>query len=496
MKETNRKAVLTAVLLANFLAAIDVSIVGTAMPTIIGTLGGLPIMSWVFSAFLLASTVTVPIYGKLSDLYGRKIIFMIGAAFIIIGSILCALSGSMVQLIIFRVVQGLGAGGIMAVATTIIGDIFTVEERGKMQGLLSSVWGISAILGPLLGGLMINFLSWQWVFYINVPVGLIAMAVLFTALHENIERKKHSIDYIGSLTLAVSMTSLLLALLSGGAEYAWVSPQILGLFGVAILFLIWFIFNERRVAEPMISFELFKNPTISVASGANFLIGGVLTGLSSYIPSYVQGVLGDSPTMAGMVLMPLSIGWPIASFIGGSRLTTWGYRRTALIGVGGIAIASVLLNFTTIQLGEWYPMVVLFVMGFGMGLCTMAFIVATQTAVSWNQRGIATASLQFIRSLGSAVGVAIMGAVMNAKIISDLMESGVANPLEASNALLDESRRPHLPADLLDKLVNAFDNGLHYVFILLAVFGVLSFVMTLTFPKKQVQVEEREVKRV
>jgi EmrB/QacA subfamily drug resistance transporter len=489
-KETNRKAVLIAVMLANFLAAIDVSIVGTAMPTIIGTLGGLPIMSWVFSAFLLASTVTVPIYGKLSDLYGRKIIFMLGAAFIIIGSILCALSGSMVQLIIFRVVQGLGAGGVMAVATTIIGDIFTVEERGKMQGLLSSVWGVSAILGPLLGGLMIKFLSWEWVFYINVPVGIIVMVVLYGALQENIERKKHSIDYIGSFTLAVSMTTYLLALLSGGSEYAWVSPQILGLFAIAIVFFIWFYVNERRVSEPMISFELFRNPTIAVACAANFLIGGVLTGLSSYVPSYVQGVLGDSPTMAGTVLMPLSIGWPLASFIGGSRLVQWGYRRTALLGVGGIGIASVLLTFTTIGLGEWYPMAVLFVMGFGMGLCTMAFIVATQTTVTWNQRGIATASLQFIRSLGSAVGVAIMGAVMNAKIISDLTESGVANPLDASNALLDETRRPHLPADLLEKLVGAFDNGLHYVFLLLAVFGVLSFAITLSFPRKQMPAGE------
>lgn len=486
--QTNRKAVLYAVMLANFLAAIDVSIVGTAMPTIIGTLGGLPIMSWVFSAFLLASTVTVPIYGKLSDLYGRKIIFMLGGVFIIIGSILCAMSGSMVQLIIFRVIQGLGAGGILAVATTIIGDIFTVEERGKYQGLLSSVWGISAILGPLLGGLMINFLSWEWVFYINVPIGVIAMAVMYFALHENIERKKHKIDYIGSFTLAVSMTTLLLALLSGGSAYAWISPEILGMFGVAIVFFIWFYFNERRAAEPMISFELYKNPTIAVSSAANFLIGAVLTGLSSYIPSYVQGVLGDSPTMAGMVLTPLSLGWPLASFLAGSRLLKWGFRRTALIGVSLIAVASVLLNLTKVGLGVWYPMVVLFVMGFGMGMCTLAFIVATQSSVSWNQRGIATASLQFIRSLGSAMGVAIMGAVMNAKIIEELTQKGVPDPLNATNVLLDETRRPHLPADLLETLSNAFNNGLHYAFMLLAVFGILGVAITLSFPKKQAQV--------
>ncbi|KEO84348.1 MDR family MFS transporter [Tumebacillus flagellatus] len=485
-KETNRKAVLIAVMLANFLSAIDVSIVGTAMPTIIGTLGGLPIMSWVFSAFLLASTVTVPIYGKLSDLFGRKVIFMLGAIFIILGSILCAMSGSMEQLIIFRVVQGLGAGGIMAVATTIIGDIFTVEERGKFQGLLASVWGISAVIGPLLGGLMIKFLSWEWVFYINVPVGIIAMLVLFVSLHENIERKKHKIDYIGSFTLAVSMTSLLLALLSGGSQYAWGSIQIIGLFVLAVVVFIWFFINERRAAEPMIPFELFKNPTISVSSTANFLSGAVLMGLNSYIPSYIQGVVGDSPTMAGMVLMPLSIGWPLASFIGGRQLTKWSFRNTSIAGLAFIAVGTVLITFTSTSIGLWYPMIVLFVIGFGMGLSTLSFTVAVQTAVTWNQRGIATASLQFVRSLGSAVGVAIMGALMNAKILSDLTQKGIANPLDATNALLDETRRPHLPADLLATLSNAFGAGLHDTFLLIAAFGILGFAVTLAFPRKQV----------
>ncbi|MBL0387612.1 MFS transporter [Tumebacillus sp. ITR2] len=483
--QTNRKAVLIAVLLANFLSAIDVSIVGTAMPTIIGTLGGLPIMSWVFSAFLLASTVTVPIYGKLSDLFGRKIIFMLGAAFIILGSVLCAMAGSMEQLIIFRVVQGLGAGGIMAVATTIIGDIFTVEERGKFQGLLSSVWGISAIIGPLLGGLIIKFLSWEWVFYINVPFGIIAMIVLFVALHENIERKTHKIDYIGSFTLAVSMTTLLLALLSGGSQYPWMSMQIMGLFALAVVFFIWFFLNERRVSEPMISFDLYRNPTIAVSAAANFLSGAVLMGLNSYIPSYIQGVLGESPTMAGMVLMPLSIGWPLASFIGGNRLIKWGFRNTSITGLAFIAVGSVLISFTTEAMGTWYPMVTLFIIGFGMGLSTMSFTVATQSAVTWNQRGIATASLQFVRSLGSGVGVAIMGALMNAKILNDLSQKGIPNPLDASNALLDESRRPHLPPELLNSLKDAFGSGLHYTFILTAVFGVLGFVITLSFPKNQ-----------
>jgi EmrB/QacA subfamily drug resistance transporter len=485
MPKTNRTAVVIAVMLANFLSAIDITIVGTAMPTIIGSLGGLPLMSWVFSGFLLASTVTVPIYGKLSDLYGRKIIFILGCTVMVIGSILCALSGSMIQLIIFRVVQGLGAGGIMAVATTIVGDIFTVEERGKMQGLFSTVWGVAAIVGPLLGGLIIQFLSWPWVFYINAPIALIAVLVLFFSLHENIERKKHKIDYLGSLTLTVSMTALLLALLSGGSEYAWVSPQILGMFAVAALFLIWFLVNERRAEEPMIPLDLFKLPVIAVSVLVSFLTQAVLMGSNSYLPSYVQGVLGGTATQAGLMLMPISIGWPLASWLGGRKLIAWGFRRTALTGCVLIAVAAVLLNFISPAIGSWYPMIVLFVLGVGMGLITLAFIVGVQSAVAWNQRGVATASLQFIRSLGASVGVAVMGAVMNARIVASLRDDpDVTDPLAATNMLLDEAKRAALPGDLLQRLESAFDSGLHSAFVWLAVFGVAGLVVGLFYPRQ------------
>ncbi|MGZ4031603.1 MAG: MDR family MFS transporter [Tumebacillaceae bacterium] len=482
MAKTNRTAVVVAVMLANFLAAIDVTIVGTAMPTIIGTLGGLPLMSWVFSAFLLASTVTVPIYGKLSDLYGRKSIFIISCSVMLIGSVLCALSGSMVQLIIFRAVQGLGAGGIMAVATTIIGDIFTLEERGKMQGWFSAVWGISSIIGPMLGGLIIEFLSWPWVFYINVPLALVAILVLMFALHENIEKKKHKIDYIGSLTLTVSMTSLLFALLNGGSKYAWASPQILGLLAVAVVTFVWFLFNERRAPEPMIPLDLFSHKLIVISSIASFLVGGVLMGVNSYLPSYVQGVLDKSATMAGSVLTPLSIGWPLATFLGGPRLVKWGFRKTALIGLVLIAVTTVMINLISVDIGLWYPMIVLFFMGAGLGLATMSFVVGVQSAVQWNRRGVATASLQFIRSLGSAVGVAVMGALMNAKIIS-LLSPTVPDPLNATNALLDANKRSQLPGDLLQKLQSAFDSALHHAFLLAAVFGVLGLVVTFYFPR-------------
>jgi EmrB/QacA subfamily drug resistance transporter len=483
--KTNRTAVVVAVMLANFLAAIDVSIVGTAMPTIIGTLSGLSLMSWVFSAFLLASTVTVPIYGKLSDLYGRKIIFMLSSAILIIGSVLCGLSETMVQLILYRTIQGLGAGGIMAVAQTILGDIFSAEERGKIQGWFSGVWGVSAVIGPLLGGLIVQYLSWQWVFYINVPIALLAMGILGSALHEDIERKKHKIDSIGSITLTVSMTALLFALLTGGNQYAWNSPQILGLFGVTAVVFTWFLFNEKRAAEPMLPLDLFRSPLIAVASVASFLLGAVLMGITSYMPSYAQGVLGGTATEAGMLLTPISIGWPIASIIGGPRMVKWGFRRTAMAGAALVGISSVLLTFVSPDIGYWYPMAVLTLLGMGMGLTTLALLVAVQSAVTWNRRGIATASLQFIRSLGSAVGVAVMGAVMNARILGMLADDPeVQAPLEAINALLEPEKRSMLYPSLLDKLTDAFASGLHVALLLVAAFGIAALVVLLYYPRE------------
>jgi len=481
---TNRRAVVAAVMLANFLAAVDVSIIGTAMPTIIGTLGGLPIMSWVFSAFLLASTVTVPVYGKLADLFGRKIIFNLSCLVLLIGSVLCGLSQDMIQLIVFRAIQGLGAGGIMAVAATIIGDIFSVEERGRVQGLFSAVWGVSAVIGPLFGGLIIEFLSWEWVFYINVPIALVAMLVLWRALHENIEKKRHKIDYMGSITLTISMTALLLALLNGGNEYAWNSPEILSLFGTAAVVFGLFLWNEARVEEPLLPLDLFKNRTIAIAALTNLLIGGVLMGVSSYMPSYVQGVLGGTATQAGMVLTPLSLGWPLATFFIGSRLTRWGFRKTALLGMVLIAGSALALNVSYSDI--WQPMVILFFMGMGMGLAVLAFLVAVQSAVEWNRRGVATASLQFIRSLGSAIGVAVMGAVMNATILAQLRDQpAVEQPLEAVNGLLDEQLVTTMDPNLVQLLRHVFDNGLHQAFLLLGLFGLLGLLVTFLFPRAE-----------
>ncbi|GAX91846.1 MDR family MFS transporter [Effusibacillus lacus] len=416
--KTNRKAVVLAVMLTNFLAAVDVTIVGTAMPTIVGKLGGLALISWVFSAYLLTSSVSTPIYGKLADLFGRKIMFTIGAAIFLIGSTLCGMAGSMLALVIGRAVQGLGAGAVMAIATTILGDLFTVEERGRIQGLFSGVWGFAAIVGPALGGLIIDWLSWPWVFYINLPIGLLGVLILWFSLHEQIDKKSHSIDYGGALTLTTSMTALLLVILQG-AQWTWTNPATLALSSLALLGLIAFLMIERRAKEPIVPLELFKNKVIAISNATSFLVGAVLLGVTSYIPLYVQEVLGRTPTEAGFTLTPMSVAWMIGSVYGGRNMVTWGFRRLAYLGVAFITAGSVFLSMLTPESGRWFGMILMSILGLGLGMATLAFTVAIQSEVDWNRRGIATASNMFIRSLGSSIGVAIMGAVLNYRMAAD-----------------------------------------------------------------------------
>ncbi|MFC4767302.1 MDR family MFS transporter [Effusibacillus consociatus] len=415
---TNRKAVVLAVMITNFLAAMDVTIVGTAMPTIVGKLGGLSLISWVFSAYLLTSAVSTPLYGKLADLFGRKIMFTIGAGIFLVGSVFCGMADSMTMLVIGRAVQGLGAGAIMAIASTILRDIFTVEERGRVQGLFSGVWGVAAIIGPALGGIIVDFLSWPWVFYINIPFGLLGILLLWFGLDEQIEKKKHAIDFVGAFILTASMTALLLAILQGG-KWSWTHPATLSLLAVSFVGVLAFLYVERRAKEPIVPLELFKIRVIVVSNATSFLVGAVLLGVTSYIPLYVQEVLKGSPTEAGFTLTPMSIAWMIGSVYGGRNLVAWGFRRLAYLGVAFIAAGAVLLSVLAPESGRIFAMVLMAVMGIGLGMSTLAFTVAVQSEVDWNRRGIATATNQFVRSLGSSIGVAVMGAVLSCQMLRE-----------------------------------------------------------------------------
>ncbi|MEW5762896.1 MAG: MDR family MFS transporter [Bacillota bacterium] len=482
---TNRTLVTIAVMLATFLAALDVTIVGTAMPTIIGRLGGMALFPWVFSIYLLTSSVTTPVYGKLADLYGRRVVFAWGAAIFLAGSALCGLAQNMVELIIFRGIQGLGAGAVLPVTITIIGDIFTLEQRARMQGLFSSVWGVSAIIGPGLGGLIVDYLDWRWVFYINLPLGIISIIMLLLFLKEEKEHTRPRLDYLGSLTLAAGVGALLLALLQGGTYLPWMSPAILGLFALAAVCLTFFLRVESRAPEPMLPLDLFRDRVIAVAVAGNFLAGAVMIGASSYIPLFVQGVLGGTAINAGAALAPMSIGWPIGSIVCGRLLLRAGYKPLAALGMlFQVAAAAMLLTLHPAT-DRSFVSAVSFVMGLGLGFCTTAFIVFVQAAVEWGRRGVATAAVQFMRTLGSTVGVAVTGTVLNALMSARAAAAGNGASVTATvNRLMDPLQRHLIPPEQVAPLEAALAGALHGTFWLILGFAVLGLLTVFRLPGK------------
>lgn len=487
-KETKRSFVLATVMLAMFMGAVEGTIVSTAMPAIVGDLGGFALYSWVFSAYLLMNAVTVLIYGKLSDLFGRKPILTFGIIIFLVGSILSGTAKTMEMLILFRFIQGFGAGAVMPIATTIVGDIYTKEERGKIQGYLSSVWGISAVSGPALGGLLVEYASWRYVFWINVPLGILAIAGLWLYLHENIEKKKHKIDYAGAVLLTTSISSLMIVLVEAGANWAWDSPQTIALISLSVLTFVLFIIQERRAAEPMMPFNIWRERSIFIANMTSLTTGVMLIGISSFLPAFVQGVMERGPIVAGFTLTAMSIGWPIASAVGGRYLYKIGYRTTSLIGGVSLILGSVLFVTLTPEAGPLWAAAGSFLVGVGMGLTSTAFIVSIQSTVSWQQRGIATAANMFMRNLGNTVGAALLGGILNSSIISYMKEHGKEEQdlsINTANVLLNEAERIKLPAELKTILQDALTNALHSVYTVVFIFAVVSLLFIVFLPKKE-----------
>jgi len=481
----DRNLVVAAVMVATFLAALDTTIVDTAMPRIIGSLGGMSLYSWVFSAYLLTSTTTVTIYGKLSDIYGRKRMLLVGIALFVLGSALAGQSHTMIELILFRGLQGLGAGAVLPVTQTIIGDLFSLEERARMQGLFSSIWGFSAIVGPALGGLIVDHSTWRWIFYVNVPMGLAASWLLWQYFHEEIEVREHRVDYPGAILLTVGVLTLLLGLLQGGVSHPWTSPYILSLLVAAVVSLAAFLRVESRAAEPTLPLPLFQNPIISISNLAGFLAGAVMIGMTTYLPLFAQGVQGATATAAGAILAPLSIGWPIGSTVGGRIILRLGYRVSAVLGMAfDVAGAGVLLLVDrTGSLPLWVLMSLMFITGLGLGFSTLAFVLAIQNAVGWRQRGVATASAQFLRNLGSTLGVSLMGTVLNLRLIARLralpeaMPAGASGPeiLSRVNNLLQPETWPTLTPELLSGFRQALAQslrGVHWMILAAALMGL------------------------
>ncbi|WP_147531789.1 MDR family MFS transporter [Bacillus marasmi] len=487
--QTKRPFVLAAVMLAMFMGAIEATIVSTAMPDIVADLGGFSLYSWVFSAYLLMNSVTVLIYGKLSDLFGRKPILIFGIVIFLIGSILCGIATSMEMLIIFRLIQGFGAGAVTPIATTIVGDIYTMEERAKIQGYLASVWGISAIMGPALGGLLVQFVSWRYVFWINIPLGLLAIAGLWFFLHETVEKKKRQIDYIGAALMTVVVSALMIVLVQGGTNWSWLSPQALSLLSISLIAFMMFIWQEKRFSEPVMPLSIWRERSILIANIASLITGIMLIGISSFLPTFVQGVMEQSPMVAGFTLTTMSIGWPIASTISGRMMIKYGYRGTSIIGGILLILGSSMFVLLTPQLGPLWAALSSFFFGFGMGLTSTAFIVSIQSGVSWEQRGIATAANMFMRNLGNTVGAALLGGILNSQLYRYInkQEETKDYSIDSINLLLNETERNELSQAVRHILQEGLTLSLHTVYYVVLVMSIISFILVFMLPKKKAE---------
>lgn len=411
-----RGPVLGALMLATGLIAIDATILATAVPSIVRDLGQYQQFPWLFSVYLLAQAVSVPIYSRFADTVGRKPIILLGIALFLLGSILCGFAWDMTALIVFRVIQGLGAGAVAPMSMTIVGDIYTVAERAKVQGYVASVWAISSVVGPALGGVFAQFDAWRWIFWINIPLCLIAAWMLVRRFREEKQTQRHRIDYGGAVLLTIGLTALILGMLEGGSAWAWLSWQSFVCFGGGVLALIAFGLVERRAAEPIVDLRLAVRPLILSTTMVSLGIGALMVGVTSFTPAYLEGSIGIAPLLSGLAVATLTLGWPLAAGTAGRLFLRIGFRRTALIGLSIASTAAIALA----AVGSW-PNVVLiaaiaFVLGFGLGWSASPTLIAAQASVDWGERGAVTGMNAFARSAGSAVGVAVFGAISNAVI--------------------------------------------------------------------------------
>ncbi len=468
-----RPFVIASIVLATFMAAIEGTIVATAMPSIVGQLGGFTYYSWVFSAFLLAQSTTTVIYGKLADLFGRKPTLIAGIVLLLIGSVLCGFAWSMTSLVVFRLLQGLGAGAINPITVTIIGDLYKLEERGRAQGMMASVWAISGLVGPLAGGLIVDHFSWAWIFWLNVPLGIAAIIGLTLFLHEAVETHRARIDYLGALLFCISVGSLLVLLTETSA-----APWLLAVLGaICIATGAMFLAHERRTAEPIVSIELWGRRLIATSNATNLLAGMVLIGLTTVLPIYVQGVLGRSPVTAGSTVATLIIGWPLAVMLSGRLYRAFGIRPTLRVGSVLLPAGAAFLLFLTPGSSPTFISVGTFLMGFGMGVLSITSIAAVQDSVEWSKRGSATASLIFSRTLGSTLGATAVGALLNIGIV----HYGTGALADRLHTLLNQ------PAGLATLSGNpavrgVFEHALRWSLIGIVALAALTFVTTWLIP--------------
>jgi EmrB/QacA subfamily drug resistance transporter len=473
MTQSRARFVVAGLMLTLFLVSMESTVVSTGMPTIVAQLGGLESYSWVFTAYMLTSTTTVPLYGKLSDLYGRRPVYSVAMVIFLVGSVLCGVAQSMPQLIGFRAVQGLGAGALLPLTFIMIGDLFSLEQRARIQGLFSGVWGVSSLAGPLLGGLIVDRFSWQWIFLINVVPVLIAWWLVWSNWADrerSADAPRPSVDYLGAALLTSGAVALLLGLSDLSAPWAW------GAIGAAGLLLAALAFVELRVADPVLPVGLFRERMFAVACGHGLLAGCAVFGSLTFVPLFVQSVLGTSATQAGASLTPMLLAWVFSSIIGTRLLLRVGYRAIALTGTALVTVGS--LALTQISAAMPLPVIILLLsfMGLGMGLCVPAFLIAVQSAVDRTKLGTATSTLTFSRTIGGALGTGIMGAVLIGAVASRLSDGAISldGLLEGTGTALDPALRDGIVA------------GTSGVFVVAAVTAVGALAVTLLAPSGRV----------
>nr|WP_148499906.1 MDR family MFS transporter [Paenibacillus ihumii] len=494
-KSLKRNYILAGLLLSTFLAAIEGTVIGPAGPRIVGDLGGVALLSWVFTAYLLTMAVSTPIFGKMSDLYGRKPVFIIGSLLFLAGSLLSGLSQSMEQLIMFRAVQGIGAGALIPVTFTIIGDIYSIEERAKVQALISSVWGISSLVGPLLGGYVVDYFNWRWVFGFNVPFGLLSLLFIMKFLQENIEKRKVKIDIGGAVTFTIGVTALLFGLALGGQQLAWTSPWLLAILATAVLSLILFFIVENRAEEPLVPLKLFKIRDIAYSNIASLLGSALLIGLTSYLPLWVQGVLGKNATMSGLILAPMSIGWLLGSVYGARWIISKGSRYTSLIGMIFIAMGALGIAFITEDTPLYLLLLFNAMYGIGFGLAFTVFTIIAQSSVGYSLRGASNALNTFTKSIGQTIGVAVFGTLINLRIVAQTAAgtpSGIQVTQDDINNLLSPEKVHMLPVELWSELKHVLQNSLHTLFIVMAVLSVAGVVSVVGLRNRAPKAEGEE----